>query len=67
MGEHRVKSAILFLVGIKAATVSFTNHEGIRHSVGVYAGTLYETVVLAVRAFRYRHPGDRESDAGETQ
>ena len=39
-------------MGIKAATVSFTDHEGIRHSVNVHAGTLYEAVVLAVRAFR---------------
>ncbi|MGD1091946.1 MAG: hypothetical protein ABSB35_08120 [Bryobacteraceae bacterium] len=33
-------------------TVSFTDHEGLRHSVNVQAETLYEAVVLAVRAFR---------------
>src|ERR1700692_4653906 len=34
------------------STVSFTGHDGIRHSVNVQAETLYEAVVLAIRAFR---------------
>jgi hypothetical protein len=36
----------------RACTVSFSDHERIRHSVMVEADTLYEAVVLAVRAFR---------------
>ena len=47
-GEHD----ILSLVPVRACTVSFTDHEGIRHAVTVQAETLYEAVVLAVRAFR---------------
>jgi hypothetical protein len=30
-------------------TVSFTDHEGLRHSVNVHAETLYEAAVLAAR------------------
>lgn len=37
---------------VRACTVSFTGHDGIRHSVNVQAETLYEGVALAVRAFR---------------
>ena len=36
----------------RTCTVSFTGPDGIRHSVNVHAETLYEAVVLAVRAFR---------------
>jgi hypothetical protein len=36
----------------RACTVSFTDTEGLRHSVNVQADTLYEAVALAVRAFR---------------
>lgn len=36
----------------RTCTVSFTDHEGLRHSVNVEADTLYESVALAVRAFR---------------
>jgi hypothetical protein len=43
---------MLILVPARACTVSFTGHDGIRHSVNVQAETLYEAVVLAVRAFR---------------
>ena len=37
---------------VRTCTVSFTGHDGIRHSVNVQAETLYEAVVLAIRAFR---------------
>ena len=37
---------------VRACTVSFTDSEGLRHSVNVQAETLYEAVVLAARAFR---------------
>ena len=33
-------------------TVSFTDHEGILHSVHVQAESMYEAVALAVKAFR---------------
>jgi hypothetical protein len=33
-------------------TVSFTDPDGLRHSVNVQAETLYEAVALAVQAFR---------------
>ena len=36
----------------RACTVSFNGPDGIRHSVNVQAQTLYEAVVLAIRAFR---------------
>ena len=36
----------------RTCTVSFTDVEGLRHSVNVQAETLYEAVALAVRAFR---------------
>ncbi len=36
----------------RTCTVSFTGHDGIRHSVNVQAETLYEAVVLAIRTFR---------------
>jgi hypothetical protein len=39
-------------VPARACTVSFTGHDGIRHSVNVQAETLYEAVVLAIRVFR---------------
>jgi hypothetical protein len=39
-------------VPARACTVSFNGHDGIRHSVNVQAETLYEAVVLAIRAFR---------------
>jgi hypothetical protein len=39
-------------VPVRACTVSFTGHDGIRHSVNIQAATLYEAVVLAIRAFR---------------
>jgi hypothetical protein len=39
-------------VPARACTVSFTGADGIRHSVNVQAETLYEAVVLAIRAFR---------------
>src|SRR5258706_8823786 len=44
--------AILSYVPARACTVSFTGPDGIRHSVNVQAETLYEAVVLAIRAFR---------------
>lgn len=50
-GEHD----ILFLVPIRICTVSFTDHEGIRHSVNVQAETLYEAVALAMAAFGEHH------------
>ena len=51
--EVRVSlSPILSYVPARACTVSFTGPAGIRHSVNVEAETLYETVVLAIRAFR---------------
>jgi hypothetical protein len=39
-------------VPVRTCTVSYTDHEGIRHSVNVQADTLYEAVALAVKAFR---------------
>jgi hypothetical protein len=36
----------------RICTVSFTDPDGLRHSVNVQAETLYEAVALAVRAFR---------------
>lgn len=39
-------------VPARACTVSFTGPDGIRHSLNVQAETLYEAVVLAIRAFR---------------
>jgi hypothetical protein len=36
----------------RTCTVSFTDTNGLRHSVNVQAETLYEAVALAVRAFR---------------
>ena len=36
----------------RACTVSFSGPDGIRHSVNVQAESLYEAVVLAIRAFR---------------
>ena len=36
----------------RACSVSYTGPDGIRHSVNVQAETLYEAVVLAIRAFR---------------
>ena len=43
---------ILSYVPARTCTVSFTGPDGIRHSVNVQAETLYEAVVLAIRAFR---------------
>ena len=37
---------------VRSCTVAYTDAEGVRHSVNVQAETLYEAVVLAVRAFR---------------
>jgi hypothetical protein len=42
---------ILALVPIRTCRVSFTDSEGLRHSVNVQAETLYEAAALAVRAF----------------
>jgi hypothetical protein len=39
-------------VPVQTCTVSFTDGEGIRHSVNVQAATLYEAAALAVRTFR---------------
>ena len=39
-------------MAVRICTVAFTDAEGLRHSVNVQAETLYEAVVLAVRAFR---------------
>ena len=39
-------------VTARACIVSFTGPDGLRHSVTVQAETLYEAVVLAIRAFR---------------
>jgi hypothetical protein len=50
-GEHD----ILFHVPVRACTVSFTDHEGIRHSVTVQAETLYEAVAVAMVAFGEHH------------
>ena len=36
----------------RTCLVSFTDSEGIRHSVEVTAGTLYEAAVLAIAQFR---------------
>jgi hypothetical protein len=40
------------LVPIRTCTVSFTDGEGLRHSVKVQAATLYEAAALAIRTFR---------------
>ncbi len=37
---------------VRTCSVSFTGHDGIRHSVNVQAETLYEAVALAIRSFR---------------
>ena len=42
----------MFLVSVRTCVVSFTDSEGIRHSVEVAAGTLYEAAVLAIAQFR---------------
>jgi len=42
-------------VTARACIVSFTGPDGLRHSVTVQAETLYEAVVLAIRAFREHH------------
>jgi hypothetical protein len=39
-------------VPARTCTVSFTGHDGVRHSVNVHAETVYEAVALAFRAFR---------------
>jgi hypothetical protein len=39
-------------VPARQCTVSFSDHEGIRHSVHVPAESLYEAAVLALRVFR---------------
>ena len=56
---------ILFYVPARTCTVSFTGPDGIRHSVNVQAETLYEAVVLAIRAFR-EHEWRREPGASWT-
>ena len=49
----------------RTCTVSFTDTEGIRHSVNVQADTLYEAVAVAVREFREHDcaPGEMEVEA----
>ena len=42
----------LIAVPARQCTVSFSDFEGIRHSVQVPAESLYEAAVLALRAFR---------------
>ncbi len=37
---------------VRACTVSFSDPDGLRHSVNVQAETLYEAVALAVKEFR---------------
>jgi hypothetical protein len=39
-------------VPVRTCTVSFTDTEGLRHSVNVQAESLYEAVALAVNMFR---------------
>jgi hypothetical protein len=53
--RRRTKSeyGILQPVGMrKNCTVSFSDSEGVRHSVDVSAETMYEAAVLALRSFR---------------
>ena len=40
---------------VRTCIVSFTDHEGIRHSVNVQAETVYEAVALAMSAFGEHH------------
>jgi hypothetical protein len=40
---------------VRACTVSFTDHEGIRHSVTVQAETLFEAVAVAMVTFGEHH------------
>jgi hypothetical protein len=54
-GEYKTKILSSSSMPARTCTVSFTDTDGIRHSVNVQAGTLYEAVVLAVRAFREHH------------
>jgi hypothetical protein len=64
-GEHD----ILFLVPSRTCTVSFTDTDGLRHSVNVQAATLCEAVARAFRehqrvptpvsAFEVESPADR--------
>lgn len=42
---------------IRTCTVSFTDSEGLRHSVDVQAETLYEAAALAVRTFQEHQCG----------
>jgi hypothetical protein len=44
-------------VAVRTCTVSFTDAEGLRHSVNVQAETLYEAAALAIRAFREHQCG----------
>jgi len=39
-------------VAVRACVVSFLDSDGIRHSVEVQAGSLYEAAVLAMSTFR---------------
>ena len=50
MNRPMLDSAVMGL-----CTVSYLDTEGIRHSVEVEAGTLYEAVVLAVKTFKQHH------------
>ena len=39
-------------MAVRACVVSFLDSDGLRHSVEVQAGSLYEAAVLAIGAFR---------------
>ena len=42
---------------IRTCTVSFTDSEGLRHSIDVQAETVYEAAVLAIRGFQNHQCG----------
>jgi hypothetical protein len=52
VGEETAKTAILMGVPVRPCLVSFTDLDGFRHTVEVQAESLYEAVVLGVKAFR---------------
>ena len=54
IGEQKAKnSGILLVVSeLRTCRVSFQDTEGIAHSVGVTAQSLFEAAALAIKAFR---------------
>lgn len=55
MGRTKGESWYSSIVPVRSCRVSFTDTDGIRHAVSVQAESLYEAVVLAIRAFQGHH------------